>query len=818
MSLEHEQPGPITQEIEARFGQALPLTRRGLLGTVSAAAALSSVPLLAGCGAGPGGTELGEVSIKPYDGPSGGWGSIKSVATVLRREGLLATGPFALLDQNKPHGFKCVSCAWAKPADHHPAEFCENGAKATAWEITSARCTPEFFAAHTCKQLEAWSDHDLEKQGRLTHPLRWDKASDKYVQVSWEAAFAEIGQELTKLDPKTAVFYASGRAALETSYMWQLFARMYGSNNMPDSSNMCHESTSVGLPDSIGSGVGTITHDDFKTTDCLFYLGHNLAVNSPRMLHDFQEVRKRGVPIVTINPLLERGMERFTNPQSPVEMLTGAETTISTQYLLVKAGADTAALAGICKALIEADDQAKAAGRQRVLDVAFIADHTHGFDAFASWVRQQAWTEIERQCGLTTAELQAAARTYAGAERVMGLYGMGITQHTKGTQTVQMLVNFLLLRGNMGRPGAGICPVRGHSNVQGQRTVGITEKPELAPLDKFEEQYGFKPPRYHGMATVEACEAILKGEVKAFVALGGNFIRAIPDTAMMEDAWRRLPLTVQVATKLNRNHVIHGEVSFVLPCLGRIEVDRQASGEQAVSMEDSTAHFHGSRGYAAPASEALLSEPRIVAELAKATLAPNPRVPWDGWVADYSTIRASMEETWPVMFKDYNKQLWTPGGFARPVAARKRQWHTKTGRANFIVPDSLVSDTFSEGRERADVMRLITTRSNDQFNTTVYGYSDRFRGVEGTRQVVFMNVKDIARLGFKPADVVTLATVSEDGVTRELAGLRIVPYVIADGCIAAYFPECNVLVPIWHHDERAMTPAVKSVPVRMRRT
>jgi molybdopterin-dependent oxidoreductase alpha subunit len=483
--------------------------------------------------------------------------------------------------------------------------------------------------------------------------------------------------------------------------------------------------------------------------------------------------------------------------------------------MLVKAGADIAALTGICKSLVEMDDKAKEAGTARVLDTAFIAEHTHGIDAFITWLKSKDWGEIELQCGLKQAEMEAAARTYARAKSAVALYGMGITQHTRGTETIQMIINMLLLRGNMGRPGAGILPVRGHSNVQGQRTVGITEKPELAPLDVLERQYGFTAPREKGMATVEACEAIMKDEVKAFVALGGNFIRAIPETAKMEAAWRRLPLTVQIATKLNRNHVIHGEVSYLLPCLGRIEIDRQGSGTQAVSMEDSTAHFHGSRGYAEPASPHLLSEPKIVAELAKATLPPNPKVNWDGWVNDYSTIRTSMEVTWPEMFKDYNKRLWTPGGFERPLGARTRKWATKTGKANFLVPRDLVSDVFSEARERPDVMRLITLRSNDQFNTTVYGYSDRFRGVEGTRQVVFMNDRDMARLGFKRDELVTLSTVAGDNVPRELKGLRIVSYPIADGCIATYFPECNVLVPMWHHDEKSLTPASKSIPVRM---
>ncbi len=757
----------------------------------------------------------GDAAIRPYDGPAGGWGSARSVTEVLHREGLLLSGPPVLWQQNKPEGFACVSCAWVKPADPHPAEFCENGAKATAWEITTARCGPDFFAQHTCRDLEGWSDHALEKQGRLTHPLRWDRTTDRYVPVSWEAAFAEIGRELRRIDPRSAVFYVSGRASLETSYLYQLFARMYGCNNLPDSSNMCHESTSVGLPDSIGAPVGTVIHADFRETDCLFYIGHNLAVNAPRMLHDFQEVRRRGVPIVTINPLVERGMERFTNPQSPTEMLTLSETRISTQYLQVRAGADIAALTGICKAVIAMDDEAIATGGRRVIDVAFIEQHTHGFEAFADWLRQQEWDAIERASGLAAADLRRAASTYAAASRVIGLYGMGVTQHVLGTQTVQMVVNLLLLRGNIGRPGTGICPIRGHSNVQGQRTVGITEKPELAPLDTLEQQYGFTAPREKGMATVEACEAILAGEVKAFIGLGGNFIRAIPETEAMEEAWRRIPLTVQIATKLNRNHVIHGEISYVLPCLGRIEIDRQASGPQAVAMEDSTAHFHGSRGVAEPASPHLLSEPAIVASIAKATLPPNPNVPWDRWVGDYATIREAMEETWPEMFRDFNKRLWTPGGFPRPLPARERIWKTRTGRANFFVPDALVADGLVATHAQPGVLRLITTRSNDQFNTTIYGYSDRFRGVEGTRSVVFMNRKDMDRFALHEGQIVRLATAADDGVKRELGGLRIVPYAIAEGCIATYFPECNVLIPMWHRETRSHTPAVKSVPVRI---
>jgi len=755
--------------------------------------------------------------IKPYPGPAGGWGSLRSVESILTKEGRLISGNAILLKQNKPDGYACVSCAWAKPADPHPFEYCENGAKATAWELTTKRVTPEFFAKHRVAELRTWSDHDLEEAGRLTHPMRWDKVSDTYVPVSWEDAFREIGQELKKIDdPNQVVFYCSGRASLETSYMWGLFARLYGTNNLPDSSNMCHESTSVALPESIGVSVGTVTLDDFEQTDCIFFFGQNVGTNSPRMLHPLQEASKRGVPIITFNPLRERGLERFTNPQAPTEMLTGSETRISSQYHQVKAGGDIAAIMGIAKTLIEADDQAQAEGRPPVLDHAFIAEHTHGFEAFAEAARRCSWLDLERRSGLPRAALEAAARQYARASAVIGIYGMGLTQHRTGVENVQMVVNLLLLRGNIGKPGAGVLPVRGHSNVQGQRTVGIAEKPELVPLDRLKEQYNFEPPRETGMNTVDACEAILKGDVKAFLALGGNFIRAVPETAAMEEAWSRLPLTVQISTKLNRNHLVHGRISYILPCLGRIEIDEQGTGPQAVSTEDSTACIHGSKGIARPASPDLLSEPRIVAELAKATLPPKKEVPWDEWVADYARIRDAIEKTYPDDFRDFNKRMWQPGGFPRPLAARERKWKTKTGKANFIVPRSL-EENLGIARENRDVLQLITLRSNDQFNTTIYGYHDRFRGVRGTRMVLFMNRNDIARMGLEEGERVALTTAAEDGVVRRVEGLRVTPYDIPEGCCAGYYPECNPLIPLWHHAERSKVPAAKSVPIRIDR-
>ena len=760
-----------------------------------------------------------EPEITPYDGPAGGWGSLKSVESILLREGILVSGNAVLLKQNKTEGFACVSCAWAKPAKPLAFEYCENGAKATAWELTAKRADAAFFRARTLTELRTWPDHDLEQVGRLTHPMRWDAASDKYAPVAWEDAFREIGRELRVIDPRQVVLYLSGRASLETSYMWSLFARMLGTNNLPDSSNMCHESTSVALPESIGVPVGTVTLKDFDTTDCIMFFGQNVGTSSPRMLHPLQAAARRNVPIITFNPLRERGLERFTNPQAPVEMLTGAETRISSQYHQVKAGGDIAAIMGVCKALIEADDAGQSSGGRRTLDAAFIAEHTHGFEAFAEVVRGAAWPDLEGRSGLTRKALEATAAVYARADAAMGIYGMGLTQHRKGVENVQMLVNLLLLRGNIGKPGAGICPVRGHSNVQGQRTVGITEKPELVPLDMLARQYGFEPPRWTGMNTVEACEGIIGGKVKAFLGLGGNFIRAVPETAAMEAAWPRLRLTVQIATKLNRNHLINGEVAYLLPCLGRIEVDEQASGPQSVTMEDSTARIHGSRGQAKPASRHLLSEPRIVAELAKAALPPNPLLDWDSWVADYGRVRDAIERTYPEIFNGFNARMFQPGGFQRPLGAARRQWNTPTGRANFITPGGLESDpdTNAGAGARDDVLQLITLRSNDQFNTTIYGYHDRFRGVSGTRMVLFINRADMARLGLAEAVTVTLATAVDDGVVREVSGFRVTPYDIPEGCCAAYYPECNPLIPLWHHDERSKVPAAKSVPVTVRR-
>src|SRR4051812_9112454 len=514
-----------------------------------------------------------------YDGPSGGWASLKSIARIFGSEHNSPTVLETLGQQNKPHGFACVSCAWAKPANYHPAEFCENGAKATLWEQTSRRCTPDFFAKHTLTDLRDWRDYDLEQQGRLTHPLRYDRASDRYLPCSWDEAFTAIGRALQAFDPKSAVFYTSGRASLETAYCYALFGRLYGSNNMPDSSNMCHETTSVALKKLIGVGVGTTVYEDFSSCEAMFFFGQNTGTCSPRLLHALEEAVERGCRIVTFNPIREKVLETFRNPQNPLQMLTGKEVRISCQYHQVKTGGDIAAMLGLCKHVLAKDDEARRGGR-KVLDRDFIEQHTHGFEAFEAMVRGTEWSAIEAASGLTRVALEEAGQVYVESERTVAFYGMGLTQHAGGFDNVAMLINLLLLKGNIGRDGTGICPVRGHSNVQGQRTVGISEKPELVPLDKLKAMYGFEPPRWKGFTTVDACEAVLTGKVNAFIALGGNFLRAIPEREAMEAAWPNLKLTVHIATKLNRSHLLPGEQGFILPCLGRSEEDRQASGPQ----------------------------------------------------------------------------------------------------------------------------------------------------------------------------------------------------------------------------------------------
>ncbi|MAW98348.1 MAG: formate dehydrogenase [Sphingomonas sp.] len=755
-----------------------------------------------------------DVIIKDYEGAAGGWGSMEGMAHVLPKEKIGPDTLDALRRQNKPEGVMCVSCAWGKPAKPHIAEFCENGAKATAWELTTLRTTPDFFREHTVSELQGWRDHDLEQAGRLTHPMKYDAATDRYVAVSWQEAFDGIGARMKKADAKKVVFYASGRASLETSYMYSLLARLYGSHNLPDSSNMCHETTSVGLKNATGSPVATIQMDDYELCDAIFCFGQNVGTNSPRMLHTLKGARKRGVEIVNFNPLRERGWERFTDPQNPVQMATGGSTQISTQYHQVKAGGDISAVLGIAKIAIAADDAARAAGREPILDHHFIEQHTVRFEEFAEYVRKAEWDDILRESGLTREAIEDAARVYLKSKALIIVYGMGITQHRYGMDSLYMIVNLLLMRGHIGRPGAGPGPVRGHSNVQGQRTVGITEKPELAPNARLKQLYDFTPPDWKGWDTVESCRHIIDGTCDGFIQLGGNFLRATPEHEKMVKGWAKLPFQVHIATKLNKSHLHPGEDCWILPCLGRMERDMQASGPQAVTMEDSFSHIYGSLGKATPASHHLLSEPAIVAGIAKAALEPNENVPWDAWVDDYSLVRDAIEDTYPDKFSNFNERMWQPGGFWKGNPAAHRKWETESGKAEFNAPRAMNAAGFDDAPGR---LRLVTLRSNDQFNTTIYGYHDRFRGIHGTREVVMMNQADMTAMGLFDGDIVSLVSDAEDQVERVVDGLRVVPYNIPEGCVGGYYPELNVLISLEHHALESHVPAGKSVPVRVRK-
>jgi molybdopterin-dependent oxidoreductase alpha subunit len=753
-----------------------------------------------------------KVDAKHPPGPSGGWGSVMGMAKILLREKPSPAVLETLLHQNKQGGYMCSSCAWGKPRHPHTFEFCENGAKSTMWELTTARCTPEFFSQHTVTELRNWEDYDLEMQGRLTHPLRYDESTDKYESVSWTEAFASIGTQLRELEPKSVVFYASGRASLETSYLYGLFARMYGNNNLPDSSNMCHETTSVALKDVIGSPVGTCVLDDFEHCDAIFYFGQNPGTNSPRFLHPLQEAVRRGCKIVTFNPVREKGLLEFVNPQAPLEMATNTPTKLSHLYLQVKPGGDISALMGLVKHIFSVDADRVSRQEPSVLDQKFIEEQTVGYEAFRARVIASEWSDIEHHSGLSRDAIEQAADIYISAKNTIAVYGMGITQHVHGTQSIGMLVNLLLLKGNIGRPGAGISPVRGHSNVQGQRTVGISEKPELVPLDKLAEIFEFEPPREKGRTTVEVCEGILDGSVKAFFGLGGNFVRAIPDQTLMESRWNNLELTVQIATKLNRSHLVNGRSAWLLPCLARSERDMQAGGEQSVSIEDTFSHVHGSTGKRAPASDALLSELAIVAGIAKATLASHPKWKWDAWTADYGLVRDLISLTYPDEFHGMSERMFEAGGFYRGNPARLRNWKTDVGKAKFSVPDVMSSLGVGEAPGR---YHLITMRSNDQFNTTIYGHSDRLRGLDGNRAIVLMSPQDMQRDGLFAGDVVTLMGDAADGQSRKVCGLTVTPFDLPIGCVGGYYPEMNPLVPLWYHDKQSKTPASKGVPVQI---
>ncbi|HVW73843.1 MAG TPA: FdhF/YdeP family oxidoreductase [Rhizomicrobium sp.] len=755
--------------------------------------------------------------VHPYDGPAGGWGALKAVAEALHGQEVVIDGVKTLLRTNQPDGFDCPGCAWPDPKHTSSFEFCENGAKAVTWEATSRRVTPEFFAIHPVSELLGWSDYDLENEGRLTHPMVHDPKTDHFIPISWDEAFARIGATLKALpDPNAAEFYTSGRASNEAAFLFQLFVRAYGTNNFPDCSNMCHEATSVGLPVSIGVGKGTVTLEDYDKNDLLISFGHNPGTNHPRMMTTFRNTARRGTPILVFNPLKERALERFAAPQDPIEMVTLSATPIASAIHQVKIGGDVAVLKGMMKRVLERDAQDLAAGGTGKLDRAFIAEHTAGFEALKADLDATAWPDIERASGLTRAAIESAGDAYVAAERVIIAYGMGMTQHRFGTANVQQMMNLLLLRGNVGRPGAGIAPIRGHSNVQGDRTVGITEIPSKALLDGMEKAFGFRPPEAFGHNAVEAGKAILEGRARAIVCLGGNFAVAMSDPEAIQAAFRKLDLAVHLGTKLNRTDLMTAKQTFILPVLGRTELDMQAAGPQAVTVEDSVSMVHASHGKLPPASEHLRSEPAIIAGMAKATLGDKYGIDWDGLVADYDRIRDKIEIVFPD-FKDFNARIRQPGGFLLHVAASYREWRTPNRKANFLVMEGLCEDPRASA---SDVLTMTTLRAHDQYNTTIYGLNDRYRGVFGRRDVLFMNRDDLAARALSHGDLVEVEAVpydgEADGKARRIT-LTAVAYDIPRGCVAAYYPEANILVPLAHHDPKSGTPSYKSVPVRARR-
>ena len=747
--------------------------------------------------------------IKRYDGPAGGWGALRATAKAVREQMDVTEVPKALLQTNKPNGFDCPGCAWPDKEHTSTFQFCENGAKAVTWEATKKRVTPEFFAAHTVTSLLNWSDYQLEGEGRLTDPVAYDRATDTFKPISWEQAYARIGEVLRSLPaPNMAEFYTSGRASNEAAFLYQLFVREYGTNNFPDCSNMCHEATSQGLPKSIGLGKGTVSLDDFEHCELIIDMGHNPGTNHPRMMGTLHEMARRKVPIIVLNPLKERALERFTDPQDAVEMARFGSTNIASSYYKVKVGGDAAALKGIMKALVAMDE---AAGGM-VLDYEFIRTHTNGLEALIADLKATEWGDIERAGGLARAEMEAVAAAYAKSNATIIAYGMGITQHARGTGTVQQMANLLLMRGNMGKPGAGICPVRGHSNVQGDRTVGINERPNDELLDGIERTFGFKPPRHHGHDAVTAFEAMLDGRSKALICLGGNLAVAMPDPEACARALRSLDLNVQILTKLNRSALLLAKETIILPCVGRTEEDIQATGAQAITVEDSMSMVHASHGKLAPVSANLRSEPTIVANIARETL-PHSKVDWLHLIADYDRIRDKIEAVFPD-FRDYNKRIRQPGGFRLPLSAAERVWKTASGKAEFLVYEGLNEERDVVGK---GVFRLTTVRSHDQYNTTIYGNNDRYRGVFGRRDVVFMSKEDLAEHQLEHGDIVDIETALPNGGSNRLEGFTVIAYDIARGSVAAYYPEANCLIPLSYNDKNSGTPSYKSVPVRITR-
>ncbi|MEZ5428074.1 MAG: FdhF/YdeP family oxidoreductase [Pyrinomonadaceae bacterium] len=718
-----------------------------------------------------------------------------------------------LLKLNQKGGIDCQSCAWADPEERTMAEFCENGAKALSDEATNKRATPNFFAKYSVADMSVQDDQWLNAQGRITHPMILREDATHYEPVSWEEAFALIADELNSLaSPDEAVFYTSGRTSNEAAFLYQLFARQFGTNNLPDCSNMCHESTGVALSEAIGLGKASIRIEDFEKADLIIVIGQNPGTNAPRMMSSLQDAKRNGAKMIAVNPLPEAGLRNFINPNPqhysnplkfPLALLTGQSTQLADLHLPVRVGGDMAVLKGILKIVLEREKQ----NPGKVLDHQFIKENTNGFEAFAANLEKIGWEEILEQSGLLKALIEEAAELYLGAERVITCWAMGVTQHRESVATIQDIVNLHLLRGQIGRPGAGLCPVRGHSNVQGDRTMGIWEQMNPVFRKNLEKEFDFQTPEKDGFNTVEALEAMHDGRARVFFAMGGNFLSATPDTRYTAKGLRQCDLTVQVITKLNRTAIVTGRKSIILPCLGRSEIDRQASGEQFVSTESTTLQVQTSRGVIKPASEHLRSEPWIVAEMAKAVLGKRSKVDWDAMAKDYDNIREAISKVVPGA-ENYNIRVRQDGGFYLPNPPHEGRFPTDIGKAKFTA-SSLPEVKLAEGQ-----LIMTTIRAHNQFNTTIYETDDRYRGINGTRRVILMNSEDIEERGLATGDVVDIVSHFGDG-ERRAEKFIVVPYPIPKTCAATYFPETNVLVPHGSTALRSNCPTSKMVIITL---
>ena len=736
-----------------------------------------------------------------------GMSAVFSSAKHVFSEMNVGRGLKALAALNQKDGFDCPGCAWPDPDGHRSsiAEYCENGAKAVAEEATTKKLPAKFFADNSVVELANLNDYEIGKKGRVAEPMYLPEGATHYQPISWDNAFKKIGQHLNKLaSPDEAIFYTSGRTSNEAAYLYQLFVREYGTNNLPDCSNMCHESSGVALNESVGIGKGSVTLEDFYESEVIIILGQNPGTNHPRMLSALQKAKENGATIISVNPLPETGLISFTNPQT-VKGALGIKAKLTDIFLQVKLNGDMALLKAIELLLLEEEEKKPGS----VFDNEFIKANTTGYAEFISSIKKYKVEELAEAAGISMEQVRQTADVFKKKNKIIACWAMGLTQHKNAVNTIREVVNLLLLKGSIGKPGAGTCPVRGHSNVQGDRTMGIYEKPSEKFLNKLKETYGFEPPRHHGYDVVDAIHAMHQEKGKVFIAMGGNFLSATPDTEYTADAMRKCDLTVHISTKLNRSHLIHGKEALILPCYGRSDKDIMNGKEQFVSCENSMGVVQMSKGNLKPISDTLLSEPVIVARMAQATLGSRSKINWKLYEEDYDFIRNDIELAIPG-FENYNTRVRHLGGFYLPNGAREGKFNTLTGKANFNVSEV----TFP--KLAPDELMMQTLRSHDQFNTTIYGLNDRYRGVTNERRIIFMNEKDITRLGFKAGDVVDLFNY-HDNIERVARKFIIVPFSIPEQCTATYFPETNVLVPIGSTADKSNTPTSKMIILKVRK-